>query len=301
MKQHLNIIAGLLIVLLTFGCSKDDISEPTSNNSVTQEDTDTPKSEYKLKKIETIQNGVPINTTEYEYNSLGNITKLKVVKTDKTIETTFNYDQNDVMVTWNQKETDNFDEEYKITQVNNLEYSNGKITTICIDRNTFDYWGDESLSKDKIVYTYGADSNPISIKHYEETMHNSFFQTTCSDVKYISNEEKFEHVDGNTVKYSSGVPSFFSESYNLIEYDAKINPYSTIKPAVFRNIITGRSTKNNIAKVYVHDVSDDSLQGTSVFENTYNNANYLTKAIEKHYKPDQTVPVQITTINYYYY
>jgi hypothetical protein len=294
MKNTSKIITGLLIVLLTFSCSKDDTPAPAPIDNVIKE---TPKSQYKLKKVETIQNGIVIKTSEYEYNSLGNISKMKVVKGYNTIETIFNYDKANVLVSWNQKETNNYDPTFKINQVNNLEYSNGKITNICIDRNTF--FGEESLSKDKIEYTYGKDLFPISIKHYEETRYDSFNPKSCSDVQYIDNEEEFEYVDGNTVMYNSG-DSFFSENYNVIEYDANINPLSTIKPDAFRNCI-GRSSKNNMTKVFVRSVSDDSLEGTSVFENTYNTDKYLTKTIERFYYPGKSVPSQTTTINYYYY
>ncbi|MCB9425497.1 MAG: hypothetical protein H6584_00505 [Flavobacteriales bacterium] len=297
MKNSSKIITSFFVALLVLSCSKDETPIPTGNHTVIQ---DTPKSEYKLKKIEDIQNGVVIKTSEFEYNSSGNISKTKVADRNKTIEVTYNYDQNNDIVTWNQTETSSFDPEFKITQVNTLEYNNGKISNICIDRKTFD-WSTETLSKDKIEFTYGPDSNPISIKHFEEMTYDSFNPRSCADVIYLSNEETFENVNGNTVKYSSGDDSFFSNNYNLIEYDDKINPYSTLKPEAFRIVVSGLSAKNNKTKITIHNASDDSLQATAVYENTYNSANYLIQTIEKYYYAGQSIPATTTIVKYYYY
>ena len=106
------------------------------------------------------------------------------------------------------------------------------------------------------------------------------------------------------VIWISGMPGTGKSTlakYYFNRQKKKLKNLILIDGDAFRKLITGRSTKNNVTKIYVHNASDDSLEGTSVFENTYNSANYLTKTIERHYIPGQTVPAQTTTINYYYY
>lgn len=279
------IIFALLTCTFILGCSPD--SDSSSGDGT------------KIKRIEESQYGSIIKTTDYQYNSSGNISKMVINDRTKIYETTFNYDSNNVMISWNLKEYYIHDTSSKIEQVNTLEYDNGRITNICIDRvdNTFpDY---PNYASDRILYSYDSGVYPISIMHYSPSYYNLGDAHDCSDVIYEDNEETFEYLNGNTIRYSSG-SSFFSNDYNIIEYDTKNNPLANIKPAAFKNAI-GRSSVNNMTKVKIYDATDDSLTGTSIFENTYNSNNFLVKAIEKYYDAGSSNPTMTTTINYYYY
>lgn len=274
--------------LLLVNCSKDSNDETPQSIIVNNGN---------LKKIEEIQNGFIIKTSDYTYNDVGNISKLIINDGSKIYETTFNYNVNNIMISWNLHEYYISNPSSQTNQTNTLEYTDGKITNVCINR-IIDSFSTPIQQADKILYTYDSGLLPISIKHYTPQSSIGGNAPTCSDVIYEDNEELFTYTNGNTTKYSSGSTTF-SNDYNIIEYDTKNNPLSKIKPDAFKYSI-GRSTKNNMTKIYVHDATNNSLQGTDFFENTYDSNNFLIKAIESYYPVGSSNPT-ITTINYYYY
>lgn len=278
------ITLALLCSLFLFSCSSDSSD---SSSSGTQ-----------IKRIEEHQNGILIKSTDYQYNQLGNITKMVVNDQSKIYETTFNYDSNNKMITWDLKEYYIFDPSMKIEQTNTLEYDNGRIADICIDRvdNTFD---DPYYASDRILYSYDSGVYPTSIMHYSASYYNLGEDHSCDDVIYEDNEETFEYTNGNATYYSSGSDGFFN-NYNTIEYDNKHNPLAMIKPDAFKNAI-GRSSVNNMSKVMVYNSDDDTLDGTATFENTYNGNDFLIKAIERYYPAGISTPSVTTTMTYFYY
>lgn len=281
------IILLLMVTALTVNCSSDSNSDPIQPSLFGS----------KIKRIEEYQHGSIIKTFDYQYNALGNITKMVVNDRTKIYKTTFSYNSSNLMVSWNLEEYYVSDPASKIVQTNTLEYDNGKITNICIDRidNTF---STTIYQADRILYSYDTGIHPTSIMHYSPVS-SMTHDNLCSDVIYEDNEETFEYLNENAIFYSMG-SSGFSNTYNRIEYDTKNNPLAMIKPIAFKNAI-GRSSKNNMTKVMVYNTSDDSLEGTSKFENSYNNNNFLVQAIERYYPAGNTTPSVTTTIKYYYY
>ena len=75
------------------GCSSDSSSDDSQNTSTNR-----------IKKVEEIQNGIVIKTSNYEYNSIGNISRITIIDNSKSYETIFNYDSSDKMISWNLKE-----------------------------------------------------------------------------------------------------------------------------------------------------------------------------------------------------
>lgn len=277
----------LLLLLLTsflVACSSesDDSSNPSSSN--------------KIKKVEEIQNGVVIKTSEYEYNSLGNISKLTIKDVVKIYQTTFNYDSNNKMISWNLKEHFISLPSDAIEQLNSLEYTNGLITNICIDRKETES-GYVTNSIDRISQTY-ANFGLTSIKHYLPITEDE--EAVCSDVTDVSNEELFQYSNGNLIRYEAPGTSFF-DSYYKIEYDEGSNYLSGIKPDAFRYSLGSQVSVNNLKKISVYDSYSEKLTATVQFENTYDNNNRITKAVEKYYSAGSTTPSNTTTMNYYYY
>lgn len=284
------IALALISATLIMSCSKD-----SDNTNVENQDGISGK----LKKVEEIKNNVVIKTSDYLYNEAGNISKLTINDRTKIYETIFNYDGNNKMISWNLKEYYVFDPSSKIEQINTLEYFNGKIVNICIDRN------DNTFSTtihqiDRIKFTYNDGLFPTSIQHYQPESFDFGQVPTCSDVTSEDNEELFEYSNGNNTRYDSGQSGFFSNVYYTIEYDSKNHYQSTIKPDAFKYTL-GRSTKNNFSKLYEYNRDDNQLKATIVFENTYNSNDFITKAIERYYSTGSTTPSNTTIINYSYY
>ncbi len=282
------IFSLLLLSILITNCSSDSSSNSNASTS----------SGTKIKRIEELQNGFIIKSTDYQYNSLGNITKMVVNDRTNIYETTFQYNSNNQMITWKLKEYRVSNPSSKKEQTNTLEYSNGKITNVCIDRVDNTFSGYTFYEADRILFSYNSGIYPTSIQHYYPQS-STAPEYTCADVTYVSEEELFEYVNGNTSRYTIE-DSGFSSSYNILEYDTKNNPLAMIQPAAFKNII-GRSSVNNMTKAKVYNSSDDTLQGTSVFENSYNANNFLIKAIERYYPAGNPNPTVTTIMNYYYY
>lgn len=259
------------------------------------DDSSSPSSSNKIKKVEEIQNGVVIKTSEYEYNSLGNISKLTIKDVVKIYQTTFNYDSNNKMISWNLKEHFISLPSDAIEQLNSLEYTNGLITNICIDRKETES-GYVTNSIDRISQAY-SNSGLTSIKHYLPITEDE--EAVCSDVTDVSNEELFQYSNGNLIRYEAPGMSFF-DSYYKIEYDEGSNYLSGIKPDAFRYSLGSQVSVNNLKKISVYDSYSDKLTATVQFENTYDNNNRITKAVEKYYSAGSTTPSNTTTMNYYY-
>lgn len=279
----------LLLLLLTsfvIACSSDSESDDSQN----------PSSSNRIKKIEEIQNGVIIKTTDYEYNSSGNISKITVKDQAKFYQSTYNYDSANKMISWNLKEYYISSPSDVIEQLNSLEYTNGLITNICIDRKEkeSDY---VTNSIDRISQTY-SNSGLTSIKHYIPITGDE--DAVCSDVTRVENEELFEYSNGNLVRYEAPGMGFFDEYYK-IEHDEGNNYLSGIKPDAFRYTYGSQVSVNNLKKINVYDAYSDKLTATVQFENTYDKNKNIIKAVEKYYYAGSTTPSNTTTMNYYYY
>ncbi|MES2573461.1 MAG: hypothetical protein V4572_00830 [Bacteroidota bacterium] len=277
----------LLITSFLISCSGDSGTDDSPN---------TPSSSKRIKKIEEIQNGVVIKTTNFQYNSLGNITKMTIKDFWKSYETTCNYDSSDKMISWNLKEYYISDPSDVINQVNSLEYTNGLITNICIDRNEM-MSGYLTNSVDRISQTYSG-SGLTSIKHYIQITGGD--NTVCEDITTVDNEEFFEYSNGNLIYYEAPGTGF-SDEYYTIEYDNGSNYLSSVKPDAFRYVIGSQNSVNNRKKIKIYDSYDDELTATVVFENTYDKNNNIIKAVEKYYSAGSSSASNTTTMNYYYY
>ena len=283
-----NVLILVFLVLFSTGCSKPD--DDTNNNSNTT-------SEKKIKKVESTKNGLVIESTSFQYNALGYISKMIVSDGVEVNETVFNYDASNIMISWNLKKyyiptPNNITE-----QINSLSYNNGLINSICIDRK-YTYSGGVSKSVDKIDFAYSG-SGLTSIKHYNDRS-NNYNESVCSDLKSISNEELFEYANGNLKRYEAG-NSIFSSTYNVIEHDASVNYLSSIKPDAFRYAMENKVAVNNLKKVSVFNSSDKKQIATVEFENTLDKDNNLEKAVERYYPIGKTTPTVVTVINYTYY
>lgn len=281
-----NVLILLFLALFSNGCSEPD----DANNS-------NASSEKKIKKVESTKNGLVIETTSFEYNALGYISKLTVNDGIEVNETVFNYDATNVMISWNLKK-------YYIPipnditeQINSLSYNNGLINSTCIDRK-HTYSGGVSKSVDKIDFAYSG-TGLTSIKHYNYRS-NDYNDSFCSDLNSISNEELFEYANGNLRRYEA-TNSIFSSTYNIIEYDASVNYLSSIKPDAFRYAMGNKVSVNNIKKISVFNSSDKKQIATVEFENTLDKDNYLEKAVERYYPIGKATPTVVTVTNYTYY
>lgn len=284
-----NYFLVLLITSSLIGCSSDSSTDDSQN---------TPLSTNQIKKMEEIQNGEVIKTSDYEYNNLGNITKLTIKDNSKLYLTTFNYDSSNKMISWNLKESYLANPSDVIDQVNSLEYTNGLITNICISRTEVN-WGDiMTNSIDRISNSYSG-LGLTSIQHYIPITDSG--AEDCSAVTEVGNEEFFEYSNGNLISYEAPGTSFFSDEYYEIEYDNGRNYLSSVKPDAFRYAMGNQASVNNRKKIYVYNSDDDKLTATVVFENTYDKNNNLVKAVEKYYYAGSTTPSNTTTMNYYYY
>jgi hypothetical protein len=291
MKKNL---LKLMLVIFIVSCSENSPENPIENPNLSN-----PLAQGKLKKEQDIKNGVVLKTSEYEYNSQGNISKLTINDNSKIYETTFSYNANNVMTSWFLKEFYISNPSSKKEQTNSIEYVNNKITNICIDRTRFYSSNNFFKEVDKIEYTYGIGLLPTSIIHYSPVNVDNGNTATCSDVTYTTNIETFEYVNDNMTRYSSGDTSF-SNTYNVLEFDNKINPKSTIKPDAFKYSL-GNSTKNNVSKILIYNTTTNALKATAIYENTYNSNDFLEKTIEKYYNAGSTTPTSTVTVNYTYY
>jgi hypothetical protein len=276
----------LLIASFIIGCSSDSGSEDSNSSS-----------SNKIKKVEEIQNGVVIKTSDYEYNSSGNISKLTIKDQSKFYQTTFNYDSANKMISWNLKEYYLSSPSDIIEQLNSLEYTNGLITNICIDRKETesDY---VTNSIDRISQTY-SNGSLSSIKHYVPITGDD--EAICSDVTNVDNEEFFEYSNGNLIRYEAPGTGFFSDEYYKIEHDEGNNYLSQIKPDAFRKSIGIQVSVNNVKTINIYDSDTDEQTATVRFENTYDKNKNIIKAVEKYYYTGSTTPSTTTTMNYYYY
>lgn len=275
----------LLIASFIIGCSSDSGSEDSNSSSSSR-----------IKKVEEIQNGVVIKTSDYEYNSSGNISKLTIKDQAKFYQTTFNYDATNKMISWNLKEYYVASPSDVIEQLNSLEYTNGLITNMCIDRQEKES-GYVTNSMDRISFSYSA-LELTSIKHYIQITNSETAE--CSDVTNVDNEEFFEYSNGNLIGYEAPGTGF-SDEYYEIEYDNGRNYLSAIKPDAFRYAFGNQYSVNNRKKVSVYDSYDDELTATIIFDNTYDKNKNIIKAVEKYYYTGSTTPSNTTTMNYYYY
>lgn len=279
----------LLLLLLTsfvIACSSDSASDDSSNSS----------SSNRIKKIEEIQNGLVIKTSEYEYNSSGNVSKVTVKDQAKFYETTFNYDSTNKMISWNLKEYYTSSPSDVIEQLNSLEYTNGLITNICIDRKEKES-GYVTNSIDRISQTY-SNFGLTSIKHYIPITGDD--DAVCSDVTDVGNEEFFQYSNGNLIRYEAPGTGF-SDEYYKIEHDEGNHYLSGVKPDAFRYCYGSQVSVNNLKKINIYDSYTDKLTATVQFENTYDKNKNIIKAVEKYYYAGTTTPSNTTTMNYYYY
>lgn len=276
----------LLITSFLISCSNDSSDDSQDSSSSTD----------RIKKVEEIQNGVVIKTSDYEYNSLGSISKLTIKDNSKSYQTTFDYDSSNKMISWNLKEFYLYSPSDFIEQVNSLEYTNGQITNICIKRKET-YLDDVTNSVDRISFSYSG-LELASIQHYVQVTNSE--TADCSEVSNVDNEEYFEYSNGNLISYEAPGTGF-SDEYYEIEYDNGKNYLSAIKPDAFRYALGNQYSVNNRKKISVYDSYSDELTATIIFENTYDKNNNLIKAVEKYYRAGSTNPSNETTMNYYYY
>ncbi|HEU4789415.1 MAG TPA: hypothetical protein VFS71_07005 [Flavobacterium sp.] len=277
----------LLITSFLISCSNDSATDDSQNTS---------SATNRIKKVEEIQNGVVIKTSDYEYNSSGDISKLTIKDISKSYQTNFNYDSSNKMISWDLKEYYISSPSDLIEQVNSLEYTNGLVTNICIKRKET-YSDVLTNSMDRISFSYSG-LELTSIKHYIQITNSETAE--CSDVSDVDNEEFFEYSKGNLIRYEAPGTGF-SDEYYKIEYDNGNNYLSSIKPDAFRYALGNQYSINNRKKVSVYDSYNDELTATIVFENTYDKNNNLVKAVEKYYYVGSTSPSNTTTMNYYYY
>lgn len=274
----------LLATSFLIGCSGDSADDSPDSSS------------KRIKKVEEIQNDVLIKTTDYEYNSSGNIAKITVKDVVKIYQTTFNYDSSNKMISWNLKEYFISVPSDAIEQLNTLEYTNGLITNICIDRKETES-GYVTNSIDRISQTY-SNSGLTSIKHYLPITEDE--EAVCSDVTDVSNEELFQYSNGNLIRYEAPGSGFFEEYYK-IEHDEGTHYLSGIKPDAFRYCYGSQVSVNNVKKINIHDSYTNKITATVQFENTYDTNKNIIKAVEKYYYAGSTTPSNTTTMNYYYY
>ncbi|MEO8238304.1 MAG: hypothetical protein ABI793_16470 [Flavobacterium sp.] len=275
----------LLVTSFLIGCSGDSASD----------DSNSPSS-GRIKKVEEIQNSVVIKTSDYEYNSSGNISKITVKDQAKFYQTIFNYDSANKMISWNLKEYYISSPSDVIEQLNSLEYTNGLITNICIDRKETES-GYVTNSIDRISQAYSS-FGLTSIKHYIPITGDD--AAVCSDVSDVGNEEFFQYSNGNLIRYEAPGTGF-SDEYYKIEHDEGNHYLSGVKPDAFRYCYGSQVSVNNLKKINVYDSDTDKLTATVQFENTYDKNKNIIKAVEKYYYAGSTTPSNTTTMNYSYY
>lgn len=276
----------LFFALMIFSCSSDDDSSEDGSGNGTLIKT--------VKKIDAT--GVIENQTDYEYNSIGNVTKLTVTTFyGEEKVTTFQYDSDDTMVSFTEVETDPFGDIR--TEINTIEYENGVIISICQDI-TFD--NEESSfdepQVDKIEFTYNSAQYVEEFSHYyyEDAEFN-----TCNDVSGISNTEDLEYNSaGNMIRYENS-NYLFTPNYLIYTYDNNNHPYRNVKPDVFRKLY-GFSTINNIDSANEYNADSDELMGSVDYNYEYNSSNYPT-VLERTYTSASGSIGQTSRYEYTYY
>ncbi|CAD0003347.1 MULTISPECIES: hypothetical protein [Flavobacterium] len=200
------------------------------------------------------------------------------------------------MISWNLKQYYISSPSDVIEQLNSLEYTNGLITNICIDRTEKEL-GYVTNSADRISQSYSG-SSLTSIKHYIQITGGE--NTSCDEVTNVDNEELFEYSNGNLIRYEAPGLGFFDEYYK-IEYDEGNNYLSGVKPDAFRYCYGSQVSVNNLKKINIYNSDTDKLTATVQFENTYDKNKNIIKAVEKYYYTGSSTPSNTTTINYHYY
>jgi len=276
------------LALVVFSCSSDDSSDDgmlPGGSSGTLIKT--------VKKV--ISGGVVDEQFDYEYNALGNITKLTSVTVYGVTTTTFDYDADDRIVSFTEVKTDPFNDIR--TEVNYFEYDNDLAVGICQDityDNETSSFDDPEV--DKIEFDYNASQYVSMFTHYYEEYAEDY---TCDDVTSMSNTEDLEYdATGNMVRYENS-DYFWTPSYLTYTYDDKNHPYANVKPDTFRKLY-GFSTINNISSANEYNAENDELLGTISYSYEFNSSNYPT-VLERTYTEDGGTPGQATRYEYTYY
>lgn len=276
----------LVLALVVFSCSSDDDSSDDggSNGSLIRT----------VKKVD--ENGIVENQTDYEYNSIGNVTKITVTNYygEETV-TTFQYDSDDMMLSFTEVKIDVFGDVR--TEINTLEYDNSLIVNICQDITIeSDDSAFDEFQVDKIEFAYNTNQYVMEFTHYydEDAEFN-----TCNDVSGISNTEDLEYNnEGNMVRYENS-NYVFTPNYLTYTYDNNNHPYRNVKPDVFRKLY-GFSTVNNIDSANEYNADNDELLGTVNYNYEYNSSNYPT-VLERTYTSVSGTVGQTARYEYTYY
>lgn len=280
--KHLYLIA---LVLVVFSCSSDDDSNSDSTSGTL------------IKSVKTIgATGTVESQTDYEYNALGNLTKMtsSTIYGEETI-TTFQYDADDIMLSFTQVKTDAFDDVR--TEINYLEYNNGLVVKICQEityDNVVSSFDDPEV--DKIEFMYNNSQYVSMFSHYFE-MDAEF--NTCDDVSSVSHTEDLEYdANGNMTRYENS-NYFWTPSYLTYTYSDDNHPYRNVKPEAFRKLY-GFSTVNNINSAVEYNSDTDEVLGSIAYSYQYNSNNYPT-VLERTYTNASGNSGQTVRYEYTYY
>lgn len=251
-------------------------------------------------KIKTIKKvnaqGIVEETTRYQYNSAGNVSELTFENIyGESTETTFEYDSNDRMLSFNEVKVDAWDDIR--TEVDYMEYENDLVVKICQDityENTTSSFDDPEV--DKIEFEYNAAGCVNLFTHYYQE--DAEF-SNCDDVSSVSNTEEMEfNAAGNMTRYENS-DYFWTPSYLTYNYDDKNHPLKNVKPDSFRKLI-GASSVNNINSANEYNADTDELIGTISFDYTYNGSGYPT-VLERTYTAEGGTASQSIRYEYTYY
>ena len=286
--RHLFLFALALVV---FSCSSDDSSSSDDDGMLPGGSNGT-----LIKTVKKVAaGGVVEERYDYQYNALGNVTKLTSVTVYGQTITTFQYDTNDIMISFTEVKTDPFDDVR--TEIDYLEYDNDLIIGICQDityDNVQSSFDDPEV--DKIEFEYNNAQYVSMFTHYYEE--DAEFNT-CDDVSSMSNTEDLEYnASGNMSRYENS-DYFWTPSYLTYTYDDKNHPYGKVKPDAFRKLY-GFSTINNINSANEYNADTDELMGTIAFSYQFNSNNYPT-VLERTYTEAGGTPGQATRYEYTYY
>lgn len=286
--KHFYLVALALVV---FSCSSDDSSSDDDDGMLP-----TGSSGTLIKTVKKVgATGVVEDRFDYEYNALGNITKLTSVTVYGETITTFQYDTNDIMISFTEVKTDPWDDVR--TEIDYLEYDNDVIVGICQDityDNQTSSFDDPEV--DKIEFEYNNSQYVSMFTHYYEE--DAEFNT-CDDVSNLSNTEDLEYdANGNMTRYENS-DYFWSPSYLTYTYDSKNHPYRKVKPDAFRKLY-GFSTINNINSANEYNADTDDLMGTISYSYQFNSSNYPT-VLERTYTDASGTVGQAVRYEYTYY
>ncbi|MFC0604026.1 hypothetical protein [Winogradskyella pulchriflava] len=277
------------IALMVFSCSSDSSDDDGGSASGNGTKIKT------IKKIGT--NGIVEQTTSYEYNSEGNVSRLLFENVyGETTDTSFEYDSNDRMISFTEVKVDAWDDIR--TEIDYLEYEGDVVVKICQDityENTTSSFDQPEV--DKIEFEYNDSNQNVSLftHFYQEDAEFS----TCDDVSSVSNTEEMEFdANGNMTRYENS-DYFWSPSYLTYNYDDKNHPLKNVKPDAFRKLI-GASSVNNINSANEYNAESNELIGTISFSYTYNASNYPT-VMERTYTSEGSSAGQTIRYEYTYY